>query len=137
MNDGRTGNVESFVRPSPSIDGIRSVTHRDFLKLVLNAQGPVAVEFMTYGCIHCRMIEPVLQQVAEAIKSKVTIFRVNIAVEHLLAEEYEIQGTPTFIMFRNAAEIDRVEGPHPTFSSVLRIVTHPFHLDGEVASENA
>jgi thioredoxin 1 len=137
MGDRQPASVESFVRQGPSIDGIRGVTHRNFLQLVLNAQGPVAVEFMTYGCIHCRVIEPVLQQVAEAVKSKVTIFRVNIAVERSLAEEYEIQGTPTFIMFLNGAEVDRVEGPRPTFSSVLTMATHPFHLDGEAASEDA
>ncbi len=84
------------------------------------------VEFMSYGCAHCRAIEPVLQQVAELVKSKEKIFRVNIAVEHELAESYEIQGTPTLIMFLNGREVGRNEGPHPTVSSVLTVVTQPF-----------
>ena len=81
---------------------------------------------MSYWCAHCRAIEPALEQVAEQMKSKETIFRVNIAVERDLASGYEIQGTPTLIAFLNGAEVGRVEGPQPTVSSVLTAVTQPF-----------
>jgi thiol-disulfide isomerase/thioredoxin len=43
-------------------------------------------------------MEPVLQQVAEMVRSKGKIFRVNIAVEQELADSYQIRGTPTFIL---------------------------------------
>ena len=84
------------------------------------------VEFMSYGCAHCRAIEPVLENVAEMVKSKEKIFRVNTAVEEDLADTYSILGTPTFIMFLNGKEVGRVEGPQPTVSSVLTAVTQPF-----------
>jgi thioredoxin 1 len=108
------------------IDKIRTVTGNTFSALVLAGEGPMAVEFMSYGCAHCRAIEPVLQQVADMIGPKERIFRVNIAVEQELAESYEIQGTPTLIMFLNGREVGRVEGPSPTVSSVLKVVTQPF-----------
>jgi thioredoxin 1 len=63
----------------------------------LEGEGPIEVEFMSYGCAHCQAIEPSHQQVAEMVKSKEKIFRVNIAVEPDLAESYEIQGTPAFV----------------------------------------
>ena len=109
-----------------SSDRIRTVTSSTFSSLVLEAQGPIVAEFMSYGCAHCRAIEPVLQQVAEMVKSKETIFRVNIAVEQELAESYQIQGTPTLIMFLNGREVGRNEGPHPSVSSILAVVTQPF-----------
>jgi thioredoxin 1 len=109
-----------------SKDAIQTVTSGTFNQLVLEGDGPIVVEFMSYGCAHCRAIEPVLQQVAGMVKSKERIFRVNVAVEQELAESYEIQGTPTFIMFLNGQEVDRVEGPRPTLSSVLTVVTRPF-----------
>jgi len=105
---------------------IQTVTASTFTRLVLEAEGPIAVEFMSYGCAHCRAIEPVLEQVAEMVKAQEKIFRVNIAVEQELAESYQIEGTPTLIMFLDRNEVGRVEEPSPTVSSVLAAVTQPF-----------
>jgi thioredoxin 1 len=105
---------------------IQTVTASTFTRLVLEAEGPIVVEFMSYGCAHCRAIEPVLEQVAKMIEPREKIFRVNIAVEQELAVSYQIQGTPTLVMFLNQNEVGRVEGPSPTVSSVLTAVTQPF-----------
>ena len=113
-------------RGGVSSDSIRTVSSHTFSALVLEGEGPIVVEFMSYGCAHCRVIEPVIQQVAEMVKSKEKIFRVNIAVEQELADSYEIRGTPTLIMFLNGKEVGRVEGPHPAVSSVMTAVTQPF-----------
>lgn len=113
-------------RKRGSSDAIQTVTSSTFAALVLEAKGPIVVEFMSYGCSHCQALEPVLQQVAEQVKSKEKIFRVNIAVEQELADSYAIQGTPTLIMFLNGGEVGRDEGPHPTVSTVLTAITRPF-----------
>ena len=118
------------MRPLSS-DKIQTVTSGTFTRLVLEAEGPVVVEFMSYGCEHCRVIEPLLEQVAEMVKPRETIFRVNIAVEQELAGSYQIQGTPTLIMFLHRNEVGRVEGPSPTISSVLTAVTQPFESGAE------
>ena len=110
----------------PRRDGIRTVTGDAFDSLVLAGEGPIVVEFMSYGCAYCRAIEPVLQQVAEMVKAKEKIFRVNIAVEPELAASYQIGGTPTFVMFLAGREVSRAEGPRPTVSAVLSVVTQPF-----------
>jgi thioredoxin 1 len=109
-----------------SRDKIQTVTSGTFTRLVLEAEGPVAVEFMSYGCVHCRAIEPVLEQVAKMVEPQERIFRVNIAVEQELAGNYQIRGTPTLVMFLNQNEVGRVEGPSPTASSLLTAVTQPF-----------
>ena len=105
---------------------IQTVTSGTFPLRVLEADGPIAVEFMSYGCAHCRAIEPVLQEVAEMVKAQEKVYRVNVAVEQELANTYDVQGTPTFIMFLNGREAGRVTGPRPTVSSVLTAVTQPF-----------
>jgi thioredoxin 1 len=109
-----------------SSDSIGTVTGSTFSSLILEAEGPIAVEFMSYGCAHCRALEPVIERVAETVKSKEKIFRVNTAVEDELADSYQILGTPTLIMFLNGREVGRVEGPPPTVSSVMTAVTQPF-----------
>jgi len=50
-------------------DRIQTITASDFDERILHAQGPVAVEFMSYGCGHSRVIEPVLQKVAVSAPS--------------------------------------------------------------------
>jgi thioredoxin 1 len=113
-------------RGGGSVDGIQTVTGSTFQPLVLEGKGPMVVEFMSYGCAHCRVMEPVLQQVAEMVEPKEKIFRVNIALEQELADSYQIEGTPTFVMFLNGTEVGRVEGPPPKVASVLAMVTEPF-----------
>ncbi len=115
---------------SMSSDHIRTVTSGTFNAWVLEAKGPIAVEFMSYGCVHCREMEPVLQQVAEMVRSKGTIFRVNTADDQELTDSYQVEGTPTLVMFLNGKEVGRAEGPSPTVASVLTAVTHPFESKG-------
>jgi len=121
---------ETALRPL-SRDKIQTVTSSTFTRLVLEGHGPIVVEFMSYGCAHCRTIEPVLEQVAEMVEPRERIFRVNIAVEQELAGSYQIQGTPSLIMFLDGNEVGRVEGPSPTVSSVLTAVTRPFESSAE------
>jgi len=105
---------------------IQTVTNSTFVPLVLEGEGPVVVEFMSYGCSHCRAIEPVLQRVAEMVKADEKIVRVNTATEQGLAEQYEIRGTPTLIMFLDGKMVGRIEGPNPDVPSVLMAIRQPY-----------
>jgi len=109
-----------------SHDAIPSLDAAGFEARVLQGQGPIAVEFMSYSCAHCGEMEPVLQQVAETLRSREPIFRVNVAVELELASTYEIEGTPTLVMFSDGQEVGRSEGPDPDEATVMEAVTAPF-----------
>jgi len=125
----RLNTLRSPDRESPkrsSQDRIRTVTGGTFEELVLDAEGPVVAEFMSYGCAHCRVMEPILQQVARLVEPDETIVRINIAVEQRLAASYAVEGTPTLVMFLDGREVARVEGPRPDVSTVLAAVTQPF-----------
>jgi len=111
---------------APTGDLIQPVTGDTFASWVLEGSGPIAVEFMSYGCEYCRALEPVLQQVAEMVKTKGTIFRVNVATEPKLAESYGVRVTPTLVLFLNGKEVGQVEGPSPTVSSLLTALAQPF-----------
>jgi thioredoxin 1 len=106
---------------------IRDVTTSSFQAEVLDGAGPIAVEFMSYGCAHCRAIEPVMQQAAAELSTTERVFRVNVGTDQELADRYAVEGTPTLVMFLNAREVGRVEGPHPTLPSVLAALTEPYH----------
>jgi len=119
MNDTMTDLAEAT-------DQIQTVTGDEFNAVVLEGVGPIAVEFMSYGCPHCRTIEPILQRVAKMVKTKVKMVRVNVAIEQELASSYNVEATPSLIMFLNGRQVGRIEGPSPTVASVLTAVTHPF-----------
>ncbi len=97
-----------------------------FESYVLNGQGPIAVEFMSYGCAHCRAIEPIVGQVANLVRLTERVFQVNVAAQQDLAEAFNIEGTPTFVMFLDGQEVGRASGPSPTVSSLLSAITEPF-----------
>jgi len=107
-------------------DEIKTVTSSTFRSEVLAARGPVVVEFMSYGCAHCGVMEPILQKVATQLKATETIVRVNVGVDADLAQSYKVEGTPTMLMFLDGQEVGRVEGPAPAEASLMAAVTLPF-----------
>jgi thioredoxin 1 len=72
---------------------VEQVTTRDFDEKVLRARGPVAVEFMTYACGHCRRAEPMVRDVAAALGGDVKVYQVNVPMEPDLVRRYGIQYT--------------------------------------------
>jgi thioredoxin-like negative regulator of GroEL len=69
-----------------------------------------------------------LQQVSETLERKEQIFRVNIEAEPELLASFDVQGTPTFIMFLEGREVGLVEGIQPSLSNVMAVVTQPFNI---------
>jgi thioredoxin 1 len=107
-------------------DRIRTATEASFTTLVLEGEGPIVVEFMSYGCAYCRALEPILQRVAEMVPPTQTIYRVNTALAADLMDSYQVTGTPTLLMFLNGTEVGRAAGPHPTVESLLEIFRSAF-----------
>ncbi len=108
-------------------DGVGTLTAGTFEKSALHGTGPIAVEFMAKTCSHCQALEPILQQAAETLKAKEQIFQVDIETDQVLAQRYDIQGTPTILLFRNGSEVGRLVGPSPDLSSLLVGLTQPFN----------
>lgn len=124
---GRASNsTRKHVQSAVAHDEIQTVTNLTFDANVLQARGPIVVEFMSYGCTHCGAMEPVLQRVAATLKGAETILRVNVAVDQDLAQRYEIVGTPTVVMFLDGEEVARLEGPSPSEEGFLAAITQPF-----------
>ena len=111
---------------SASRDAIPTLDAAGFKARVLQGRGPIAVEFMSYSCAFCGAMEPVLQQVAETLRSREPIFRVNVALEADLAGAYGIEGTPTLIMFSAGREVGRSVGLAADAATVLEALTAPF-----------
>jgi thioredoxin 1 len=74
------------------------------------AKGVTLVDFYADWCGPCRMLTPVLEQIASEMKGKATVAKVDIDSEQKTAAEFQIFSVPTLILFKNGKESSRLIG---------------------------
>lgn len=81
-------------------DLIAAVSIDSFDADVLQSNIPVLVDFWAEWCGPCRMIAPILEEVANDYKGRVKIAKVNVDTHPELAEKYGVRGIPNLILFK-------------------------------------
>src|SRR5215468_9149573 len=89
---------------------LNSVTDDNFVKEVLQAEGPVLVDFWAEWCAPCRMMQPALESVAGKFAGRARVVKLNVDDNPSTAQRYGIKGIPTMILFRDGKEVERVVG---------------------------
>jgi thioredoxin 2 len=69
------------------------------------------VVFTAPMCIYCKIFEPVLNDLARERAGRLKIMKVDTETDDYLVQRFKIEKTPTFIVYKNAVEIIRVDGP--------------------------
>ena len=89
---------------------IVTLTQENFGPEVLKASSPVLVDFWAEWCGPCKMIGPILDEIADEYGGRVKIGKVNIDQEQALATEYGVRAIPTLLLFNQGQVADQMVG---------------------------
>jgi thioredoxin 1 len=93
-----------------STPNILTLNDDNFAKEVLASPVPVMVDFWAEWCAPCKMIAPVVDELASEYEGKVKVGKVNIEDCQKLASEYGIRAVPTFLIFKDGQVADQIVG---------------------------
>ncbi len=91
---------------------IKHVTDGDFQAEVLENEHPVLVDFWAPWCGPCRVVAPVLEEIAGE-RENLRVVKLNIDENQQTAANYQILAIPTMVLFRNGQEAKRIQGAMP------------------------
>lgn len=86
-------------------DSILHVTDSSFEDEVLKSERPVIVDFWAEWCGPCKMIAPILDQLADQYKDQLTVAKINIDENQSTPQTYGVRGIPTLILFKDGDSV--------------------------------
>jgi thioredoxin 1 len=103
---------------------INHVGASDFISEVISADIPVLVDFTAVWCGPCKMLEPIIEQLAQEWDGKVKIVKLDVDENPELAMQYQIMGVPTLMLFSNGQPLERMTGYQPKQRIVAKISSY-------------
>jgi len=89
------------------------VSEESFKDEVLDATQPVLVDFTAVWCSPCKMLDPVVKQLAEDWAEQVKVVKLDVDHNPNLAMQYQVFGVPTLMLFVNGEPSERISGYQP------------------------
>lgn len=91
-------------------DLVKSVTDTSFDDDVLKSDLPVLVDFWAEWCGPCKMISPIVEEIAKEYQGRLSVAKLNVDENAAVPAKHGIRGIPTLILFRNGAVVSQKVG---------------------------
>ena len=91
----------------------QAVTDAEFTDEVLNSDLPVLVDFWADWCGPCKMVAPVVEELAADYDGKLKVMKVDVDASPLTASTYSIRSIPTLLIFKDGKPVQQVVGAVP------------------------
>lgn len=92
---------------------VLTVTTDNFEKEVLKSEKTVLLDFWASWCGPCKMLSPIVDEVAEELGEAVKVGKVNVDDQPELAQQFQVMSIPTLIAFKNGEAVNRTVGVQP------------------------
>lgn len=89
------------------------ITVENFEEVVVNSSKPVLVDFWATWCGPCKMIAPVVEEIAQEYADKIVVGKIDVDEVPSIAAKYNVMSIPTLIVFENGKEVNRMVGFRP------------------------
>ncbi len=100
------------------------VSEDTFQAQVLDSALPVLVEFTAIWCGPCKMLEPVVKQIAADLAGKLSVVKLDIDDNRDLTMQFQVMGVPTLILFKGGKPVERMTGYQPKDRILKKLSAH-------------
>ena len=100
------------------------ITDDTFEDVVLKADLPTAVDFWAVWCGPCKMIAPVLEEIADEYDGRLQVAKLDVDYNSQSAMQFGVMSIPTLILFKNGEAVERIVGYMPKAKLVSKIAPH-------------
>lgn len=100
------------------------VTDGTFEQEVVNSESPVLVDFWAEWCAPCKMIAPVLEQIASEQGDNLKIAKMDVDVNQAVAQQFGVMSIPTLILFKAGEPVERLVGYMPKEHLERKLLAH-------------
>lgn len=103
---------------------IKHVGESDFEEEVISSTLPVLVDFTAVWCGPCKMLEPIVTQLAQEWDGVVKVVKLDVDHNADLAMQYQVMGVPTLMLFSNGEPMERLTGYQPKQRILAKVTPH-------------
>jgi thioredoxin 1 len=100
------------------------LTDSNFEQEVLQADKPVLVDFWAEWCAPCRMVAPIVEQLASEYEGNLLVGKVNVDNNPQISMNYGIRSIPTLLIFKEGKAVDQIIGAVPKKTLVDKLTPH-------------